>query len=74
MRDRTEDIARIVRNYDGFDFVPLRIQDAFSSDWWDPIAGGRISERLGVDLTDEGILLSIQFSKVQLIRISQSYV
>ncbi|CCM06392.1 uncharacterized protein FIBRA_08651 [Fibroporia radiculosa] len=59
MRDHTKDVARIVRSYDGFDFVPLRIQDAFSSDWWDPIAGAQSLEQLGVDLTDEELRITV---------------
>jgi cytoplasmic tRNA 2-thiolation protein 2 len=56
MRDRTDEVRKVVERYDGFEFVPLRIEDAFDSRWWASVGGrDQIRERdLGVDLSDEG--------------------
>ena len=56
MRDRTDEVRKAVEKYDGFEFVSLRIEDAFDSSWWAKV-GGRNKEKerdLGVDLSDEG--------------------
>ncbi|EPQ52610.1 hypothetical protein GLOTRDRAFT_64309, partial [Gloeophyllum trabeum ATCC 11539] len=37
MRDRTDDVRRIVERYDDLEFVPLRIEDAFDESWWESV-------------------------------------
>lgn len=61
MKDRTEEARRVVEKYEGFEFVALKIEDAFDSVWWERVGGkkGFNSRDLGVDLTSEGTL-SIQ--------------
>jgi cytoplasmic tRNA 2-thiolation protein 2 len=56
MRDRTDEVRKAVERYDGFEFVSLRIEDAFDSRWWASVGGrDQIRERdLGVDLSGEG--------------------
>lgn len=56
MRDRTEEARRIVGNYEHFDFVPIRIEDAFDEAWWTRV-GGHFSQ-LAIDIADEGTLPS----------------
>jgi cytoplasmic tRNA 2-thiolation protein 2 len=56
MRDRTDDVRKVVEAYGSFDFVPLKIQDAFDSGWWAG-AGGTADETLsalGLDMTSGG--------------------
>jgi cytoplasmic tRNA 2-thiolation protein 2 len=57
MRDRTDDICAVVKRYDRLNFIPLRIEDAFSDDWWERIGGQPPQKDLGVDVTNEGQLL-----------------
>ena len=58
-KDRTEEIRSIVESYAGspFEFVPLRLEDAFDLAWWVRVGKGSLSESarsLGLDMTDEG--------------------
>ena len=58
-KDRTEEIRSIVENYAGspFEFIPLRLEDAFDPEWWVRIGRASLSESarsLGLDMTDEG--------------------
>jgi hypothetical protein len=54
MTDKTEAIRAAVEEY-GFEFMPLRVEDAFDFSWWRGV-GGRpmIQSGLGVDLSTEG--------------------
>jgi cytoplasmic tRNA 2-thiolation protein 2 len=56
MRDRTDGVRKAVERYEGFEFVPLRIEDAFDSNWWAKVGGKNQSmeRHFGVDLSDEG--------------------
>ena len=54
MRDRTPDIERLVSKYEGLEFVPLRIQEAFSSEWWRKVHASREEGSISVDMTSEG--------------------
>lgn len=54
MQDRTEEVRKVVEKYEGFEFVALRIEDAFDSTWWERV-GGRKERDLGVDISDEGM-------------------
>ncbi|TCD65230.1 hypothetical protein EIP91_002938 [Steccherinum ochraceum] len=55
MVERMSDVRAIMEGYGGFEFVPLRIQDAFDPCWWKKI--GRDPVNLGVDMTDEALKL-----------------
>ncbi|KII89983.1 hypothetical protein PLICRDRAFT_108412 [Plicaturopsis crispa FD-325 SS-3] len=57
MRDKTEEIRRAVQQYPEFDFIPLRIEDAFDSRWWAKV-GGSESLHLGLDLSNEDLPVS----------------
>ncbi|VDC04801.1 unnamed protein product [Peniophora sp. CBMAI 1063] len=57
MRDRTQEIREVVAAYDGIEFVPLRIQDAFDSEWWARVTDKQ-AENMFVDLSDEEIPVS----------------
>ncbi|KAF7424207.1 hypothetical protein PC9H_009511 [Pleurotus ostreatus] len=37
MRDSTADIRAIVESYNVFEFVPLKLEDAFDPSWWDRV-------------------------------------
>lgn len=58
MRDRTDDIRKAVERYEGFEFVSLRIEDAFDPAWWVKVGGKDELQELGVDLGDEELPLS----------------
>ncbi|KIM39810.1 hypothetical protein M413DRAFT_446735 [Hebeloma cylindrosporum] len=60
-KDRIEEIREVV-GYAGkpFEYIPLRLEDAFDPNWWDRIGGGNIGTSariLGLDLSDEGLRL-----------------
>ncbi|KAG5652117.1 hypothetical protein H0H81_006254 [Sphagnurus paluster] len=57
-RDRTEHVRRVVAAYDRLEFVPLRVEDAFSSAWWARVGGAPASKDLGVDITNQDLILS----------------
>jgi len=66
MKDKTDEVMEAVGKYEGFEFVPLRIEDAFDSSWW-----ARVGERdklkehaLGVDFSDEGMLIDLYSSNI----------
>lgn len=54
MRDRTDEIRAVVQRYHKFSFIPLRIEDAFSDDWWEQIGGQRPQRDLCVNVMNEG--------------------
>lgn len=56
MRDRTAEIEAAVGRYEGFEFIPLRIQDAFDPCWWETASGGssKSPPPWAVDLSNEG--------------------
>jgi hypothetical protein len=64
MQDRTDEVRKVVEKYDGFEFVSLRIEDAFDSNWWARVGGkDKLKERdLGIDLNDEGKSTSLYYS------------
>lgn len=58
-KDKTEEIRSLVESYAGspFEFLPLRLEDAFDPEWWVRVSGGRLSDSarsLGLDITNEG--------------------
>ncbi|TFY82833.1 hypothetical protein EWM64_g1175 [Hericium alpestre] len=60
MRDRTEEVRSAVNQYEGFEFIPLRIQDAFDRTWWGSVTGQPIPPDLDVDIDigDENLCAS----------------
>ncbi|KAF8806979.1 hypothetical protein BYT27DRAFT_7190689 [Phlegmacium glaucopus] len=66
-KDRTEEILSVVESYGGlpFEFIPLRLEDAFDPEWWVRVGGGSLSESarsLGLDIIDEDLRLSLASS------------
>ncbi|KAI0322596.1 hypothetical protein OF83DRAFT_1161136 [Amylostereum chailletii] len=60
LRDRTEEVRSVVSRYEGFEFVPLRLQDAFDPAWWKSVSGSTSESPPDflVDLSNEELLLS----------------
>ncbi|OBZ72543.1 Cytoplasmic tRNA 2-thiolation protein 2 [Grifola frondosa] len=58
MKDRSAEIAEIVARYEDFEFISLRIQDAFNRTWWEKVGGIPISSYLGVSLAKEDLVLT----------------
>lgn len=56
MEDRTEMVRSSVERYEGFEFIALRVQDAFDPAWWLKTTGAQMPASLSVDLTNEGAL------------------
>jgi cytoplasmic tRNA 2-thiolation protein 2 len=56
MNDRTAQIREAVARYEGFEFIPVRVQDAFDRSWWERVSGGAASRlaEMPVDLGDKG--------------------
>jgi cytoplasmic tRNA 2-thiolation protein 2 len=62
MKDRTEDVRAVLEKYEPFEFFPLRLEDAFSDEWWKKV-GGKPSQALAIDITNEGVSQSVQTQK-----------
>ncbi|EIM91164.1 uncharacterized protein STEHIDRAFT_91166 [Stereum hirsutum FP-91666 SS1] len=58
MEDRTEMVRSSVERYEGFEFIALRVQDAFDPAWWLKTTGAQMPASLSVDLTNEDLPLS----------------
>lgn len=43
-----------MKNYSSFEFVPLRIEDAFDQLWWTKVGGKAAITAMGIDVTNEG--------------------
>ncbi|KAG0696207.1 hypothetical protein DFH29DRAFT_212442 [Suillus ampliporus] len=56
MPDRTEDIRSVIEKYPSFDFVPLRIEDAFDSSWWTKVSGSSNIPQISLELSKEGLI------------------
>jgi cytoplasmic tRNA 2-thiolation protein 2 len=56
MQDRTEDIRSVVERYPSFDFVPLRIEDAFDGSWWTKVSGSSSTPQVWLELSKEGLI------------------
>lgn len=54
--DRTAQIREAVARYEGCEFIPLRMQDAFDRSWWERVSGDAACSlaEIPVDLGDEG--------------------
>ncbi|KAJ7285019.1 hypothetical protein C8J57DRAFT_1290168 [Mycena rebaudengoi] len=58
-RDRTDEVRAAVEQFRHFDFMPIRIEDAFDELWWKKVIGGHAPlAHLSVDLTNEDLLIS----------------
>ncbi|KAG5643017.1 hypothetical protein DXG03_001755 [Asterophora parasitica] len=57
-KNRTEEVKAAVAKYERLVFVPLKVEDAFDSAWWDSIGGKPSSKQLGMDITNEDLILS----------------
>jgi cytoplasmic tRNA 2-thiolation protein 2 len=57
MRDRTEDVNSVVQQYNQFELIPLRIENAFDHRWWENVGGKPRTSDILVDMRDEGLLL-----------------
>ncbi|KAF9485204.1 hypothetical protein BDN70DRAFT_871601 [Pholiota conissans] len=76
-RDRTEEIRAVVESYPGspFEFVPLRLEDAFDPDWWSAIGRGDLpsaARSLGLDMSDEDLKLSpspVEYTPLDALRV-----
>ncbi len=68
MRDSTADIRAIVESYNVFEFVPLKLEDAFDPSWWNRVGGVPLESDLGFkpggDNTQEGTFHSRTSSAV----------
>ena len=55
--DRTARIREAIARYEGCEFIPVRMQDAFDRSWWERVSRGAASSptELPVDLHGEGL-------------------
>jgi hypothetical protein len=44
----------VVEQYEGFEFMPLRIENAFDSSWWEGVGGRPIQPNLCVNVNSDG--------------------
>ena len=56
MQDRTEEIRSVIQRYPSFDFVPLRIEDAFDDSWWTIVSGSSNIPKISLKLGKEGLI------------------
>lgn len=56
MQDRTEDIRSVVERYPSFDFVPLRIEDAFDGSWWTKVSRPNTTPQVWLELSKDGLI------------------
>lgn len=61
MRDRTEEIRSAVQRYPSFDFVPLRIEDAFDDSWWATVSVSSNIPQISLELGKEGLIADGKF-------------
>ncbi|KAH6909097.1 hypothetical protein BKA70DRAFT_1426245 [Coprinopsis sp. MPI-PUGE-AT-0042] len=65
-KDRIEEAREVVKQYStendfDFEFIPVRIEDAFNEEWWGSLGEGDASSAvrsLGIDISDESLPLS----------------
>jgi len=55
MRDKTDDIRTVVEHYEGFEFIPLRIEDAFDRSWWNSVGNRPTELHPGIHVSGEGL-------------------
>ncbi|EGO24176.1 hypothetical protein SERLADRAFT_415378 [Serpula lacrymans var. lacrymans S7.9] len=58
MRDRTEDVRAVVESYPGFEFIPIRLENAFDASWWESLGCRLHDKQFAVNFSDEGLPLS----------------
>lgn len=54
MKDRTEDIREVVERYKAFEFIPIRLEDAFDERWWKSVDGTFSPVDVRANLANEG--------------------
>lgn len=69
MQDRTEDIRSVVERYPSFDFVPLRIEDAFDGSWWTKVSGSNSTPQVWLELSKEGLITDGRIATMHLFNI-----
>jgi cytoplasmic tRNA 2-thiolation protein 2 len=63
-KDKIEEAREVVKQYSTengfeFDFIPVKIEDAFNQEWWVSLGEGDVSSAvrsLGIDISDECIV------------------
>ncbi|KAJ6619784.1 hypothetical protein B0H10DRAFT_2024969 [Mycena sp. CBHHK59/15] len=56
-RDRTDEVRAVVEQYGHFEFMPIRIEDAFNDLWWEKVGGRRSPSHLSVNLSNEELIM-----------------
>jgi len=59
MRNRTDEIHGLLKVYPEFEFIPLRLSNAFDEEWWDKMGGKPSHKVFATDLLNEDTALSI---------------
>ncbi|KIJ66861.1 hypothetical protein HYDPIDRAFT_149886 [Hydnomerulius pinastri MD-312] len=54
-RDRTEEIRSALAPYPEFEFIPLRLEDAFDESWWSNVANTEPRPQLALELGKDGL-------------------
>lgn len=55
MKDHTSEIRTLVEALPDVEFIPLRVQNAFDSSWWESITGRKeIHSDVKISLANEG--------------------
>ncbi|KAK2460330.1 hypothetical protein APHAL10511_007719 [Amanita phalloides] len=57
-RDGTEDIRKVVQQYENVEFIPLHIENAFDNGWWLGHGGSAEFSDIALDMSDEGLSLA----------------
>ncbi|KAG6335670.1 hypothetical protein ID866_3428 [Astraeus odoratus] len=56
-RDRTNEIRSVVASYANFEFLPLRLEDAFDRSWWSRVSNATDGSLLALELGKDGLLM-----------------
>ncbi len=60
MRDRTDEIRQLVQKYERFEFISVRIEDAFDWSWWQRLGlTPPTLQDLQVDASSQNLILSL---------------
>ncbi|KAF9223651.1 hypothetical protein BS17DRAFT_110430 [Gyrodon lividus] len=65
-RDRTEEIRTALTPYPKFDFIPLRLEDAFDESWWIKVAVTNNQSQLALELGKDGLYTEGDFERCAL--------
>ncbi|KAF8349145.1 hypothetical protein F5887DRAFT_1243197 [Amanita rubescens] len=61
-KDRTEDIRKVVEQYENAEFIPLRLEDAFDHDWWTRHGENTQFSDIALDMSNEDLPLTSRSS------------